>query len=45
MDKDNKEILDDGTAQKLSHKDIHDMKNQGLSGQVSSYILHWQGIF
>ena len=31
--KDNRKIIDDGSSQTLTHKDIHDMKEEGLSGQ------------
>ena len=34
--RDNRGIMDDGTSQSLSHKDIHDMKEEGRSGQVGS---------
>lgn len=39
--KDNRSIVDDGSSQCLSHKDIHDMKAEGRSGQVS-VILYWR---
>ncbi len=32
--KDNRKIIDDGSSQSLTHKDIHDMKEEGISGQV-----------
>ena len=39
---DNRKIFDDGSAQKLSHEDIHVMKRKGLSGQVIkiTYLLN-----
>lgn len=36
---DNRKIIDDGTAQRLSHEDIHEMKKQGISGQVREDVI------
>ena len=33
-DRDNRQIVDDGSSQKLSHEDIHKMKDEGISGKV-----------
>lgn len=35
--KNNRKIVDDGTSQKLTHEEIHEMKKKGLSGQVILY--------
>ena len=37
--KDNRSIKDDGSSQSLTHKEIHDMKEEGKSGQVGSGLI------
>ena len=44
--KDNRKIVDDRSAQKLSFDDIHQMKKSGVSGQVQyNYNVIFQFIF
>jgi hypothetical protein len=36
---DNRKVFDDGSAQKLTHEEIHLMKEKGMSGQVLIALL------